>query len=425
MQTPFDTPPQSLEQVNITSPDGYEFSGFPHEHWTYLREHAPVFHYANDDELAPFWAITKYEDIQRVSRDPKTFSNKTQIVLRLDQLQDSGASPQTHHLLEMDPPEHAQYRSLVNRRFTTRGLRILEARIDEVADEVVNRVATDLVDDLSKRGNAEVVSDISNLLPLVTICELLGVPQERQGDMIQWVNELIGSGDPEYQRGRTQEQTVGEATQNLLGYFMQLSQQKRQQPGDDLLSTLVQAELNGAPLSPLDLLSYCYLLIIAGHETTRNTTTGGLLALIQHPEQMALLRSDPSLQDSAVEEVLRWVSPVIHFARLVTEDVELNGQMIPAGDKVVMFYPSANRDEDIFERPFEFDITRSPNEHLAFGGFGEHYCLGANLARLQLRTIFGHILNRLDDIELDGDFDRLRSGFVGGIKRMPIRYRAV
>ena len=206
---------------------------------------------------------------------------------------------------------------------------------------------------------------------------------------------------------------------------MQLSQQKRQQPSDDLLSTLVQAELNGAPLSPLDLLSYCYLLIIAGNETTRNTTTGGLLALIQHPEQMALLRSDPSLQDSAVEEVLRWVSPVIHFARLVTEDVELNGQTIPAGDKVVMFYPSANRDEDIFERPFEFDITRSPNEHLAFGGFGEHYCLGANLARLQLRTIFGHILNRLDDIELDGDFDRLRSGFVGGIKRMPIRYRAV
>ena len=422
MQTPFDTPPQSLDEVNITSPDGYEFSGFPHTHWTYLREHAPVFHYASDEELEPFWAITKYEDIQHVSRNPKTFSNKTEIVLRLDQLQQSGASPQTHHLLEMDPPEHAQYRSLVNRRFTTRGLRILEARIDEVADEVVNRVATELVDNLSKRGSAEVVSDISNLLPLVTICELLGVPQDRQGDMIQWVNELVGSGDPEYQRGRTQQQTVGEATQNLLGFFMQLSQQKRQQPTDDLLSTLVQAELNGAPLSPLDLLSYCYLLIIAGNETTRNTTSGGLLALIQHPDQMALLRSNPSLLDSAVEEVLRWVSPVIHFMRLVTEDVEINGQTIPAGDKVAMFYPSANRDEDIFERPFEFDITRSPNDHLAFGGFGEHYCLGANLARLQLRTIFSHILNRLDNIELDGDLDRLRSGFVGGIKRMPISY---
>lgn len=423
MQTPFDVVPQSLDDVNITSLEGYEYFGFPHQHWTYLREHAPVYRYDRGD-MAPFWAITKYDDIQQVSRDPQTFSNQTDTILLLDELRESGAVPPTHHLLDMDPPEHGQYRALVNRRFTTRGLRSVEARIDEVADEVVGRVATRLVDDLTRRGQAEAVADISNLLPLVTICELLGVPREREGDMIQWVNEVIGANDPVYQRGRSRDQTVAEGTQLLFGFFMELVEQKRIAPGDDLLSTLVQAELNGEPLSALDLLSYCFLLIIAGNETTRNTTSGGLLALIEHPEQMAMLRSDPSLMNSAVEEMLRWVSPVIHFARLVTTDVEMHGQLIPAGDKVAMFYPSANRDEAIFERPFEFDIQRSPNDHLAFGGFGEHYCLGANLARIQLRIIFSKMLDRLDDIELDGEVERLRSGFVGGIKTMPIRYRA-
>ena len=422
MPTPFDVIPERLEQVNITSLEGYEFSGFPHAHWTYLREHAPVYRYQRED-LAPFWAITKYDDVQHVSRHPLVFSNKTEIILLLDQLNEAGAMPPTHHLLDMDPPEHGEYRALVNRRFTNRGLRVLEARIDEVADEIVERAATRLVDDLTQRGQAEVVADISNLLPLITICELLGVPREREADMIDWVNELIGANDPDYQRGRTRDQTVAESAQALLGYFMQLAEQKRAQPGDDLLSTLVQAEINGEPLNPLDLLSYCFLLIIAGNETTRNTTSGGILALIEHPDQLELLRSDPSLMESAVEEILRWVSPVIHFARVTTEDVELRGQTIPAGEKVVMFYPSANRDADIFERPFEFDIRRSPNPHLAFGGFGEHYCLGANLARLQLLTIFGKLLDRLDEIELDGEVERLRSGFVGGIKQMPIRYR--
>ncbi len=426
MSTPFDTAPQSLEEVNITSPDGYQFSGYPHDHWAYLREHAPVFRYqASDEELEPFWAITRWEDIQHISRNPQVFSSQTESILRLDQFQQAGATPPTHHLLDMDPPEHSEYRALVNRRFTTRGLRLLEDRIDEVADEVVDRAASKIVDEVARRGACEAVADISNLLPLVTICELLGVPRESESDVIQWVNEMVGAGDPEYQRGRTPQETLAAATQSLLMFFMQLSQQKREQPTDDLLSTLVQAEIKGAPLNPLDLMSYCYLLIIAGNETTRNTTTGGLLALLQHPEQMALLRSDPSLMESAVEEILRWVSPVIHFVRLVTEDVEIGGQTIPAGDKIVMFYPSANRDEDVFEHPFEFDITRSPNEHLAFGGFGEHYCIGANLARLQLRTIFSKVLERMDEIELDGDFERLRSGFVGGIKRMPIRYRAV
>ena len=423
--TPFDIDPQSLADVNITSPDGYQFSGYPHAHWTYLREHAPAFRYqANDEDLEPFWAITKWEDIQNISRNPQVFSSQVESILRLDQAQQAGATPQTHHLLDMDPPEHSQYRALVNRRFTTRGLRLLEGRIDEVADEVVDRAASKIVDEVAKRGECEAVADISNLLPLATICELLGVPREREGDVIQWVNEMVGAGDPDYQRGRTLEETLAQATQSLLGFFMQLTQQKRQQPTDDLLTTLVQSEINGAPLGPLDLLSYCYLLIIAGNETTRNTTTGGLLALIQHPEQMALLRSDRSLMDSAIEEILRWVSPVIHFVRLVTEDVEVGGQLIPAGDKVVLFYPSANRDEDVFENPFEFDITRTPNEHLAFGGFGEHYCIGANLARMQLRTIFSKMLDRMDEIELNGDYERLRSGFVGGIKRMPIAYVA-
>ncbi|MCY3921335.1 MAG: hypothetical protein OXG27_02925, partial [Chloroflexi bacterium] len=216
--TPFDRAPQSLDEVDITSPDGYAYSGYPHAHWAYLRRRAPVFYYQAAD-LDPFWAITSYELIQQVSRDPQTFSNKTNIVLRLDQYQDDGAAPRTHHLLDMDPPEHGQYRALVNRRFTRGGLKRLEARIDEVAEQVVDSVASRIVAEVAPPGRAEAVSEIANLLPLITICELLGVPAEREPDVIQWVNESVGAADPEMQRGRSPQETMSQATGALLGYF--------------------------------------------------------------------------------------------------------------------------------------------------------------------------------------------------------------
>ncbi len=420
MSTEFVSTPQSLDQVDLTSPDAFSRDGYPYAHWAYLRRHAPVYWYERPN-IAPFWAVTKYHDIQRISRDPITFSNKTNIVVGPAPSEDDARMP-THHLLEMDPPEHAEYRSLVNRRFTPGGLRMLEDRIDQISESIVDRVAAELVDQISTRGQAEFVSDVSARLPLTAICELLGVPRERWDDVHTWTNETIGAGDPEFQRGRTQQETAIAGAQALFGYFTQLAETKRTEPADDLMTTLVQADLHGEPLNDLDILSYAFILILGGNETTRNATSGGLLALIEHPDQMQLLRDDPSLLDSAVEEILRWTSPIVHFGRIATRDTEVGGQPITAGERVMMWYPSANRDEDIFERPGQFDVRRDPNEHLAFGGFGEHFCLGANLARLELRSIFRHVLERLDDFRLDGDVERLRSGFVGGIKRLPISF---
>ena len=194
------------------------------------------------------------------------------------------------------------------------------------------------------------------------------------------------------------------------------------EPADDVMTTLVEAEVDGEPLSEMDILSYAILLILAGNETTRNATSGGLLALIEHPEQFERLRGEPALLDSAIEEILRWTSPVIHFARTVTRDVEIGGTLLREGETLALWYPSANRDEDVFEKPDVFDIGREPNEHLAFGGYGEHFCLGATLARLELRGIYGHLLERLEEIRVDGDVERLGSGLIGGIKRLPISY---
>ena len=188
------------------------------------------------------------------------------------------------------------------------------------------------------------------------------------------------------------------------------------------MTTLVEAEIDGEPLSEMDILSYAILLILAGNETTRNATSGGLLALIEHPEQFERLRGEPALLDSAIEEILRWTSPVIHFARTVTRDVEMRGTLLREGETLALWYPSANRDEDVFDQPDRFDIGREPNEHLAFGGYGEHFCLGATLARLELRGIYGHLLERLEEIRVDGDVERLGSGLIGGIKRLPISY---
>ena len=414
--------PRSLDEVDITSLEPYERDGYPYAHWAYLRERAPVYRYEREG-VQPFWAITKYHDIQRVSRDPKTFSNQTDITVAPDGEQRSGASGfLTHHLLDMDPPEHGEYRALVNRRFTPSGLELLEDRIDELAERIVDRVASELVDDIARRGRAEFVADVSARLPLAAICELLGVPRERWDDVFQWTNETLGASDPQYQRGRTRRETAIAGATALFGYFTQLIAEKRAHPADDVLTTLTQAQINGQPLPPIDILSYAFILILGGNETTRNAVSGGLLALVERPEQMLRLRSDRSLLETAIEEMLRWTSPIVHFGRLVTTETEIGGQTIPAGDKVVMWYPSGNRDEDVFERPDEFDVARDPNEHLAFGGFGEHFCLGANLARLEMRCLFTHILDRLAEIELDGEVVRLRSGFVGGIKQLPIRF---
>ena len=414
----------ALDQIDLVSPELYAARGYPYEDWATLRREAPVYWYDRPG-VAPFWSITKYDDIQRISRDPETFISSQRLVVRVAGSGDGGANdPEltVPNLINMDPPEHGKYRSATNRRFSPRGMRLLEDRIDEIAEVVIDDAAAHLVNQLTDRREAEFVRDVAAKMPMAAICELLGVDRDSWEDIFRWTNEFIGAEDPEYQQGRTRRETWQDGMRGLMGYFSEHIARKRREPDQSVMTTLVQAEIDGKPIPDKDILSYAILLILAGNETTRNATSGGLQALIEHPDQFARLREQPQLLDSAVEEMLRWTSPVVHFARTVTRDVEIRGVPIQAGETLAMWYPSANRDEDVFDQPDVFDIGRSPNEHLAFGGFGEHFCLGANLARLEMRSIYRHLMLRLDDIQFGGEIERLTSTLIGGIKRLPITY---
>ena len=414
----------ALDQIDLVSPELYATRGYPYEDWATLRREAPVYWYDRPG-VAPFWSITKYDDIQRISRDPETFISSQRLVVRVAGSGDGGANdPEltVPNLINMDPPEHGKYRSATNRRFSSRGMRLLEDRIDEIAEVVIDDAAAHLVDQLTDRREAEFVRDVAAKMPMAAICELLGVDRESWEDIFRWTNEFIGAEDPEYQQGRTRRETWQDGMRGLMGYFSEHIARKRREPDQSVMTTLVQAEIDGKPIPDKDILSYAILLILAGNETTRNATSGGLQALIEHPAQFERLREQPQLLDSAVEEMLRWTSPVVHFARTVTRDVEIRGVPIRAGETLAMWYPSANRDEDVFDQPDVFDIGRSPNDHLAFGGFGEHFCLGANLARLEMRSIYRHLMLRLDDIQFGGEIERLTSTLIGGIKRLPITY---
>jgi cytochrome P450 len=253
--------------------------------------------------------------------------------------------------------------------------------------------------------------------------ELLGVPRHDWEQIFHWSNEAIAPGDAEYRRGGTSSETAERAQRAFFDYFAGYVAERRRHPRADLVSILSAAEIDGRSVADHEILSYCFLLAVAGNETTRNATSGGLLALIENPAELARLRDDPSLIPTAVEEVLRWTSPVVHFCRTAVEDVEIRGRTVRAGDLLVLFYPSANRDEEVFEEPFRFDVGRTPNDHYAFG-IGEHFCLGANLARTELEVMLGECLRRFADVELAGPIERQRSSLVGGIKRMPVRFRA-
>jgi cytochrome P450 len=414
----------ALDQIDLVSPELYATRGYPYEDWATLRREAPVYWYDRPG-VAPFWSITKYDDIQRISRDPETFISSQRLVVRVAGSGDGGANdPEltVPNLINMDPPEHGKYRSATNRRFSPRGMRLLEDRIDEIAEVVIDDAAAHLINQLTDRREAEFVRDVAAKMPMAAICELLGVGRDSWEDIFRWTNEFIGAEDPEYQQGRTRRETWQDGMRGLMGYFTEHIARKRREPDQSVMTTLVQAEIDGKPMEDKDILSYAILLILAGNETTRNATSGGLQALIEHPAQFARLREEPQLLDSAVEEMLRWTSPVVHFARTVTRDVEIRGVPIRAGETLAMWYPSANRDEDVFDQSDIFDIGRRPNEHLAFGGFGEHFCLGANLARLEMRSIYRHLMLRLDDLQFGGEIERLTSTLIGGIKRLPITY---
>jgi len=321
---------------------------------------------------------------------------------------------QIRHLLNMDPPEHGRYRRVTSAWFTPRAIRAMEAKVARVTGEVVDAAA--------QKDGGDFVRDISARITIAVIAEMLGVPRRDWELLFRWTNEIIAPQDPEFQHGATASETLERSRLELFAYFTDLVARRRAAPSDDIVSVVANGHVDDAPLQPVELLSYYFLLVVAGNETTRNAMTGGMLAFLEHPGEWNALRRDPTRLDGAVEEIVRWTTPVIQFCRTATRDYPLRGKTIRAGESVCLFYASGNRDEEVFDDPFAFRIDREPNPHIGFG-MGEHVCLGAHLARLELRHAFAQLRERLEHCECAGPVERVRSSFVGGIKRAPMRWR--
>ena len=386
--------------MDVNLLDGTWYAEDPHEVWAWMRREAPV-HY---DEVADVWGIARYDDVLAIEKDPKTFSSRR--------------APRPHGdplpmMISMDDPDHQRRRSLVNRGFTPRRIGELEPTVAGLCRRIVNRVC--------EAGTADAVWDIAAPLPLLVIAELLGFEEEHYEDLLAWSDVMI--------RATTLDPPSGVADAGLramLGFReLQLGviADRRAAPRDDLISILCAAEIDGDRLDDESIVQETLLLLIGGDETSRHVITGGLLALLEHPDQRAALVDDLDRLPVAVEELLRWVSPIKNMARTVTTDLELRGRRLHEGDQVMLFYPSANRDEEVFDRADELDLTRDPNPHLAFG-FGPHFCLGASLARLELRVMFRELLTRLPDLELAGDepLPYRPSNFICGLEAMPVRF---
>jgi len=408
-----------LGDVDLLDRDRFT-QGVPHEWFTYLRSHSPIYRHPEPDGPG-FWVFTRYEDVVALSRDAHRFSSD-QSRGGVVGLEEPTAEQQANQefqaggklMLTMDPPDHTRYRRLVNRAFTPRTMAQLEPHIAEVTDEVVRSGVA--------KGEVDFVVEMAAELPLIVIAEFIGVPQEDRHKIFAWSNKMIGSEDPEYAVDPAE---VQEAFVEMFLYAQQLADARRAEPRDDIASTLLAADVDGDELTAMDFNLFFLLLAVAGNETTRNAISHGMNAFLEHPEQFQLLREHPELLHSAVEEILRWASPVMYFRRNVTEDVEHKGHQLRAGDKVSLWYASANRDESVFDDPFRFDITRQPNRHLAFGGGGPHNCLGLNLARMEMRQFFGSLTRQVEHVEEVDPPEFLRSNFIGGIKHLPVRFAPV
>jgi cholest-4-en-3-one 26-monooxygenase len=407
-----------LSDIDLLDRDRFT-KGIPHDWFTWLRQHAPISHHPEPDGPG-FWVFTKHDDVTAIGRDAKHFSSDQARggVVQLEEptaqqrenarLQEGG-----NLMLTMDPPPHTRYRKLVNRGFTPRMIGMLEDHIREVS---ANIVAGGLA-----KGEVDFVVDMASELPLIVIAELMGVPHEDRHKIFEWSNRMIGSEDPEY---IVQAEEVQSAFVEMFLYAQQLAASRKAEPRDDIISKLLSADVDGDELTEMDFNLFFLLLAVAGNETTRNAIAHGMNAFLENPDQYARLVADPGLLDSAIEEILRWASPVMYFRRNVTEDLDFKGHALKAGDKVSIWYVSANRDEDVFDDPFTFDIGRAPNNHVAFGGGGPHHCLGSNLARMEMRLFFEALISKVARVESLGAPAHLRSNFIGGIKHLPVRFRA-
>jgi cholest-4-en-3-one 26-monooxygenase len=402
-----------LSDIDLLDLDRFT-EGIPHEWFTYLRNNAPI--YRHPEPAGPgFWVLTKHDDVTAIGRDAKHFSSDQARggVIGLEDVEVDMNWEGGQLMLTMDPPPHTRHRRLVNRGFTPRMIGMLESHVRDVTNQIL--------DDAIAKGRVDFVVDVASELPLQVIAELMGVPMEDRHKVFDWSNRMIGSEDPEYSVAA---EHIQEAQIEMFMYAQALADRKRDDPQDDIITKLLSADIDGDQLSPMDFNLFFLLLAVAGNETTRNAISHGMNAFLENPDQYQLLVDNPELIDSAVEEILRWASPVMYFRRNVTSDLEYKGHQLKEGDKVSIWYVSANRDEQIFQDPFRFDIARNPNEHIAFGGGGPHHCLGANLARMELKLLFEELTRRVPRVEALGEAARLRSNFIGGIKHLPVSFES-
>jgi cytochrome P450 family 142 subfamily A polypeptide 1 len=382
--------------------DGQFYVDRPHDHYRWMRRHAPVYW----DESARLWGLALHEDVMAVSKNPDVFCSR---------MSSRPDSPPIPSMINLDDPQHRRRRNLVNKGFTPRRVEDHETKIRAICRDLIAKVAP--------RGECEFVREIAAPLPMIVIGDLLGVAPEDRDTLLRWSDDLLGATN-----GTATPEAMMRAMQSA-GEYVQYAQRvladrRAKPPQDDLMSVLVHAEIDGEKLSDDELVQESLLILVGGDETTRHVITGGMQALIQNPAERAKLAADPRLIPAAVEELLRWVTPIANMNRTATRDTELRGQKIRAGDKLLLLYGSANRDERVFEEPDRLDVARDPNDHVAFGGYGAHFCLGASLARLELRVMFEELLARMPDMEIASDepLPLRPSNFIVGIEHMPVRF---
>jgi cholest-4-en-3-one 26-monooxygenase len=405
--------PNLPEGFDVTDPDIYA-ERLPVEEYAELRRSAPIWWNPQPPEVGGFqddgfWVVSKHADVKEISRRGDVFSTfeNTAIPRFNDDIQREQIELQRLVLLNMDAPEHTKLRKIISRGFTPRAINGLRAELSNRAREIVEAAA--------ESGSGDFVTQVACELPLQAIAELIGIPQEDRMKVFTWSNEMTGYDDPDIDVDPVASSAA------VLGYAYEMAAARKECPADDIVTTLVQADVDGDQLSPEEFGFFVILLAVAGNETTRNAITHGMMAFLDNPDQWELFKKERPA--TAVDEIIRWATPVTSFQRTALEDTELGGVVIKKGQRLVMLYRSANFDEDVFENPEKFEIMRKDNQHLSFGGTGAHFCVGANLARLEVELIFNAIADHLPDITKIGDPKRLRSGWLNGIKEFPVDYK--
>lgn len=396
----------------FANPSAYADEATLHADLAHLRANAPV-SWVEVPEYAPFWAITKHADIMEIERANDIFTNSPRPVLVTREGDEQQAAIGIRTLIHTDDPLHRDLRAIGANWFRPKAMRALKDRADELAKQFVDRM-------VDEGPECDFVQQVAVNYPLYMIMTLLGVPESDFAFMLKLTQELFGSDDDEFKRGTSMEEQ-GMALLEMFQYFTELTASRRANPTDDLASTIANATLDGEPLSDIDTVSYYAIIAAAGHDTSSASISGGMHALLRNPDQLARLQNDMSLMPLAVEEMIRWTTPVKEFMRTAQQDYEIRGVRIAKGESVLLSYVSGNRDEDVFVDPFRFDVGRNPNKHIAFG-YGVHFCLGAALARLEINSFFSELLPRLRSAELAGEPQHMATTFVGGLKHLPVRY---